>query len=165
MEEATIMFRNSSGTRCLKYCSKYWYIALSEFTNPRVISWKKLVFYLFHICELFQNRGVASTCYVYVLRLRSILLKLPNVSWTRRCVCACPRSSRRREHGEAGVAHGARRVRDAAHPPRPRQPETRRGKQVLLPNSSEVSQIGNVDVGMNVDVECHPVGSFTPQHV
>ena len=25
-------------------------------------------------------------------------------------------------------------------------------------------QIGNVDVDMNVDVESHPVGSFTPQN-
>ncbi len=29
----------------------------------------------------------------------------------------------------------------------------------------EFSQIENVDVGMNVDVEFHPVGSFTPQNV
>ena len=29
---------------------------------------------------------------------------------------------------------------------------------------SEFSQIGNVDVGVNVDVECHPVGFSTPQN-
>ncbi len=29
---------------------------------------------------------------------------------------------------------------------------------------SEVSQIGNADVGVNIDVESHPVGSFTPQN-
>ncbi len=30
-------------------------------------------------------------------------------------------------------------------------------------NTSEVSQIGNVDVSVNVDVESHPVGSFALQ--
>ncbi len=35
---------------------------------------------------------------------------------------------------------------------------------VVRPNyKREVPQIGNVDVSVNVDVESHPVGSFTPQ--
>ncbi len=35
--------------------------------------------------------------------------------------------------------------------------------KTLNSNIREFSQIGNVDVGVNVDIESHPVGQHTPQ--
>ncbi len=37
-------------------------------------------------------------------------------------------------------------------------------RNALHRDTREFSQIGNVDVGVNVDVEYHPVGSSTPQN-
>ncbi len=59
------MFENSSGTRYLKCC---FHIDKGSSFNrahkPHSYVLEIVFIYPFHICELFQNRGVALTSYV-----------------------------------------------------------------------------------------------------
>ncbi len=65
----------------------------------------------------------------------------------------------------SGLLHGLRG--EPLPPPEPDRQHRRRDEGQPRPGAHDlqVPQIENVDVDVNVDVDSHPVGSFTPHNV